>query len=74
MSIAKKASLLSPALRWFLAAPWLGARLWTAFNPRLPFAFTAAAVLLIILPAWIKFRRPASESLTKPALSAFEGD
>jgi MFS family permease len=41
-----------------LAAPWLGARLWTAFNPRLPFALTAAALLIIILPVWIKFRRP----------------
>jgi MFS family permease len=41
-----------------LAAPWLGARLWTAFSPRLPFALTAAALLVIILPVWIKFRRP----------------
>jgi MFS family permease len=41
-----------------LPAPWLGAQLWTRFNPRLPFAISAAAALGVILPVWLKFRRP----------------
>lgn len=41
-----------------LPAPWLGAQLWTAFSPRLPFAITAGAALLTIIPVWLKFKLP----------------
>ncbi|HJW91595.1 MAG TPA: MFS transporter [Anaerolineales bacterium] len=42
-----------------LPAPWIGAQLWTRFNPRLPFWITAFATLLAIWPVWTRFRRTA---------------
>ena len=42
-----------------LPAPWIGARLWEMFGPRIPFLLTAAAMLVSIFPAWFKFRLPA---------------
>jgi hypothetical protein len=46
-----------------LPAPWLAAQLWTNINPRLPFAISGAAVLLIIVPVWIKFKAGRIESI-----------
>ena len=44
-----------------LFAPFLGAQLWVRYNPRLPFAITAAVVLLTIPPIWFKFKVPKKE-------------
>lgn len=44
-----------------LPAPWLGAQLWARVSPRLPFAITAAAALLAVVPAYFKFVLPAQE-------------
>ena len=41
-----------------LPAPWLGAQLWARYTPRLPFAITAAASLLLVIPIWFKFKLP----------------
>lgn len=39
-----------------LPAPWLGGQLWERLGPRVPFAITAVALLLAMLPVWRKFR------------------
>jgi MFS family permease len=41
-----------------LPAPWLGAQLWERVNPRFPFTITAIALLLSIIPIWLKFKLP----------------
>jgi MFS family permease len=41
-----------------LPAPWLGAQLWERFSPRLPFAATAIASLVVLPPIWLKFWVP----------------
>ena len=41
-----------------LPAPWIGARLWERFDPRLPFLLTAVLSLLTIIPTWLKFKVP----------------
>jgi MFS family permease len=41
-----------------LPAPWIGAQLWARFNPQFPFTITAIALLLSIIPIWLKFRLP----------------
>lgn len=45
-----------------LPAPWLGGQLWEQFGPRVPFAVTAAALLLATLPVWRKFRLPEAKT------------
>jgi len=44
-----------------LPAPAIGAQLWQRFSPRLPFALTAWAALLAIVPVWLKFRNGKDE-------------
>ena len=41
-----------------LPAPWIGAQLWDRFSPQFPFTVTAIALLLSVVPIWIKFRLP----------------
>jgi MFS family permease len=41
-----------------LPAPWLGARLWERYSPRMPFYVTGLAALASAIPAWFKFRLP----------------
>jgi MFS family permease len=41
-----------------LPAPWLGGQLWQRFGARTPFAITALALLVCVLPILLKFRRP----------------
>jgi MFS family permease len=43
-----------------LPAPWLGAQLWDRFSPQFPFTVTAIALLLSIVPIWLKFKLPKS--------------
>lgn len=53
-----------------LPAPWIGARLWERFTPRLPFQLTAGIALLTVVPIWLKFKVPdeaAVESSAGPA-------
>lgn len=42
-----------------LPAPYIGGLLWKNVSPQFPFAITAVASLLSILPAWFKFKLPA---------------
>lgn len=54
-----------------LPAPWIGAQLWDRFSPQFPFTITAIAILLSIIPIWLKFKLPKSaESLEEPAIAA----
>ncbi len=48
-----------------LPAPYIGARLWERFDPRLPFLITAVVSLLSVIPTWLKFKLP-----DKPAAPA----
>ncbi|MFN2198345.1 MAG: MFS transporter [Anaerolineales bacterium] len=41
-----------------LPAPWVGGQLWEKVSPRFPFQLTAGAVLLSIIPVWLKFKLP----------------
>ena len=41
-----------------LPAPWIGAQLWERVSPQFPFTITAIALLLSVIPIWIKFRLP----------------
>jgi MFS family permease len=45
-----------------LPAPWIGAQLWERINPQFPFTITAAALLLSIIPIWLKFKLPKIET------------
>lgn len=54
-----------------LPAPWIGAQLWDRFSPQFPFTITAIAILLSIIPIWLKFKLPKNEgSLEEPAIGA----
>jgi MFS family permease len=54
-----------------LPAPWIGAQLWDRFSPQFPFTITAIAILLSIIPIWLKFKLPKSaEPLEEPAIAA----
>lgn len=51
--------LINSSLGLFsLPAPWIGAKLWTSYNPRLPFIITAAVTLISTVPVWFKFKLP----------------
>jgi len=50
-----------------LPAPWIGAQLWDRVGPQFPFTITAVALLLSIIPIWVKFKLPKSE---EPAVEA----
>ncbi|HLA06926.1 MAG TPA: MFS transporter [Anaerolineales bacterium] len=41
-----------------LPAPWIGAQLWERVGPQFPFAITAIALLISVIPIWIKFKMP----------------
>jgi len=43
-----------------LPAPWIGAQLWDRVSPQFPFTLTAIALLLSVIPIWIKFKLPKS--------------
>jgi MFS family permease len=45
-----------------LPAPMIGAQLWERFSPQFPFTITAIAMLLSIIPIWLKFKLPKSET------------
>ncbi len=47
-----------------LPAPWIGAQLWDRFSPQFPFTVTAIALLLSVIPIWIKFRLPKNPQPT----------
>jgi len=54
-----------------LPAPWIGAQLWDRFSPQFPFTITAIAILLSIIPIWLKFKLPKNEgSLEEPEIAA----
>jgi MFS family permease len=41
-----------------LPAPYIGARLWERYSPKLPFVITSISALLTIIPAWLFFKVP----------------
>ena len=41
-----------------LPAPYIGARLWERFSPKLPFIITSIAALITIIPTWLSFKVP----------------
>jgi MFS family permease len=43
-----------------LPAPWIGAQLWDRVSPQFPSTITAIALLLSIIPIWLKFKLPKS--------------
>ncbi len=53
-----------------LPAPWIGAQLWERFSPRFPFTITAIAILLSIIPIWLKFELPKHEEKPEEAAIA----
>ncbi|MEP0805510.1 MAG: MFS transporter [Chloroflexota bacterium] len=53
-----------------LPAPWIGAQLWERFSPQFPFTITAIAILLSIIPIWLKFKLPKAEEKPEEAAIA----
>ncbi|GAB4458580.1 MAG: multidrug efflux MFS transporter NorA [Anaerolineales bacterium] len=53
-----------------LPAPWIGAQLWERFSPQFPFTITAIAILLSIIPIWLKFKLPKVEEKPEEAAIA----
>jgi MFS family permease len=49
-----------------LPSPWLGAQLWDKVSPQFPFTITALALLLSIIPIWMKFKLPSAEARVTP--------
>jgi MFS family permease len=41
-----------------LPAPWIGGQMWQRFGPTVPFMVTATAILLSVIPIWLKFKLP----------------
>jgi len=53
-----------------LPAPWIGAQLWDKVSPQFPFTITAIALLLSIIPIWLKFKLPKASEEIVPEESA----
>lgn len=54
-----------------LPAPWIGAQLWDRFSPQAPFTITAIAILLSVIPIWLKFKLPKKdEKVEEPVVAA----
>jgi len=49
-----------------LPAPAIGAQLWERFSPRSPFALSAWASLLAVVPVWLKFRNIENHPEERP--------
>ncbi len=49
-----------------LPAPYIGARLWEAYSPRLPFILTTIAAAVSILPVYLKLRLPENPQPETP--------
>jgi MFS family permease len=41
-----------------LPAPWIGAKLWERYSPKMPFYVTGLAALVSAIPGWFKFKLP----------------
>ena len=44
-----------------LPAPAIGAQLWERYGPRFPFTLTAWISVIVIVPAWLKFKLPKNK-------------
>ena len=55
-----------------LPAPWIGAQLWDRFSPQFPFTITAIALLLSVIPIWIKFKLPKNVAQEKSEVTSKE--
>ncbi|MBN1180366.1 MAG: MFS transporter [Anaerolineae bacterium] len=54
-----------------LPAPYIGARLWEHYGPRVPFIITAIAAFVTVVPVWFKFKVPEQ---TRPPAACTEAD
>jgi MFS family permease len=54
-----------------LPAPWIGAKLWERYSPKMPFYVTGLAALASAIPAWFKFKLPNNNE-APPAVEAVE--
>ena len=50
-----------------LASPWIGARLWETFGPKVPYILTVLLGSLALIPAWTKLRVPSKEAREEQA-------
>ena len=50
-----------------LPAPYIGARLWETFSPKVPFVITSIAALITIIPTWLFFKVPDEPPDLDPA-------
>jgi len=50
-----------------LPAPYIGARLWETFSPKVPFVITSIAALITIIPTWLFFKVPDKPPDLDPA-------
>jgi MFS family permease len=50
-----------------LPAPYIGARLWEIFSPKVPFVITSIAALITIIPTWLFFKVPDEPPDLDPA-------
>ncbi len=53
-----------------LASPWIGARLWEMFGPKVPYILTVLLGSLALIPAWTKLRVPAKPKESQEDRSA----
>jgi MFS family permease len=52
-----------------LASPWIGARLWETFGPKVPYILTVLLGSLALIPAWTKLRVSTKEAQEEQAAS-----
>lgn len=50
-----------------LPAPLIGGILWQKMSPQFPFMITATVAFLSVIPVWLKFRLPKTETSQSPA-------
>ena len=50
-----------------LPAPYIGARLWETYSPKVPFVITSIAALITIIPTWLFFKVPDEPPDLDPA-------
>ncbi len=55
-----------------LPAPWVGAKLWERYSPKMPFYVTGLAALASAIPAWFKFKLPKNPDVPTAVEAAEE--
>ncbi len=57
-----------------LPAPYIGARLWETFSPKVPFTITAIAAAITIIPTWLYFIVPDDQETPTDDLAPAPAD